>query len=216
MYGKKMIRSLAVVAAIAIAPLAAQAQFGGLLGGAKAGGGASPDQVEKHIKDYFSGINRTNRLLGEALNLDGLAQAAKEKADCTESGSCGLKDGASLAKGHSEEIAKKIRELQAAGTKLTEEQSVKITRSFEGVGKAALAAKNALTDGKNMDKGMKALTLAALLPDIGNSFKATFDAGNAVVSYMRFSGVKTDDLVKNLSSAVTESGIPGISANFGN
>ncbi len=215
MYGKTMIRSLTVVAAMALAPLAAQAQFGGLMGGAKSGGGASPDQVEKHIKDYFSGINRTNRLLGEALKLDGLAQAAKEKAECTESGSCGLKDGASLAKGHSEEIAKKIRELQAAGTKLSEEESVKITRSFEGIGKAALAAKNALTDGKNMDKGMKALTLAALFPDIGNSFKATFDAANAVVAYMRFSGVKPDDLVKSLASAATESGIP-VPTNFGN
>ena len=59
---------------------------------------------------------------------------------------------------------------------MTEEESVKFTRSFEGFGKAILAAKNGMTDGKNMDKGMKALTLAANFPEIANSLKSSVNA----------------------------------------
>lgn len=215
----QLIQSATLLVALSMAPLAANAQLGGLLGGNKGGGGGAvnPDQVEKHLRDYFSGINRMNRLLGEALKLNELSKSAQEKADCTQSGSCGLKDGASLAKSHSEEIAKKIKELQDSGVKMTEEESTKFTRSFEGLGKAALAAKNALTDGKNMDKGMKSISLATNLPEVGTSLKATLNAAKAIIDYARFSGLKPDDMVKVVSSAVSESGgaIPGLNIDFG-
>ena len=215
---KNLTKALTLLVALGLAPLAANAQFGGLLGGSKGGGGAvNPDQVEKHLRDYFSGINRMNRLLGEALKLNELSKSAEEKADCTQSGSCGLKDGASLAKGHSEEIIKKIKELQYSGVKMTEEESMKFTRSFEGFGKAVIAAKNAATDGKNMDKGMKALSIAANLPEVANSLKSTVNAVKAVIDYARFSGLKPDDMIKSVSSASADIGgaVPGLSLDFG-
>jgi hypothetical protein len=213
---KTFVRSFAAIAATGLVPFAARAQFGGMLGGGK-GGGVSPDAVEKHMRDYFAGINRMNRLLGEALKLNELAQSAQEKAECTQSGSCGLKDGASLAKGHSDEITKKVKERQAAGEKMTEEEGVKAMRSWEGFGKAVLSAKNAITDGKNMDKGMKALAILPVLPDIPQSIIAAFNSAKALIDYMRFSGIKSDDLVKSLTSASSElsSVVPGLPTDFG-
>ena len=216
---KSLIQSITISVAVSLVTLSANAQgLGGLLGGSKGGGGAvNPDQVEKHLRDYVSGISRMNRLLGEALNLNELATSAQEKADCTQSGSCGLKDGASLAKGHSDDITKKIKQLQDSGVKMTEEESVKFTRSFEGFGKAILAAKNGMTDGKNMDKGMKALTLAANFPESANSLKSSVNAIKAVVDYARFSGVKADDMIKSISSASADlsGAVPGLSLDFG-
>lgn len=210
MASKKLTISLATALTALVFPFAVHAQLGnlgGLMGGSK-GGGVSADQVEKDLREYFSGVNRTNRLLGEALKLNELVQSAQEKAECTQSGSCGLKDGSSLIKGHSETVVKKVKEMQAAGTKMTEEESVKFTRSFEGLGKAAVFAKKIISDGKNMDKGVKALTIAGSIPDVATSMKATFDAAGAVISYMRFSGVKPDDLIKSVTAAASESGIP--------
>lgn len=216
---KNLIQSVTIMVAVGMAPLAANAQFGGLMGGSKggSGGAVNPDQVEKHLRDYFSGINRMNRLLGDALKLNELSKSAQEKADCTQSGSCGLKDGASLAKGHSDDIAKKIKELQDSGVKMTEEESVKFTRSFEGFGKAVIAAKNGVTDGKNMDKGMKALTIAANLPEVANSLKSSVNAIKAVIDYARFSGLKPDDMIKSVTAASADIGgaVPGLSLDFG-
>jgi hypothetical protein len=68
-----------------------------------------------------------------------------------------------------------------------------------------------------MDKGMKALSIAANLPEVANSLKSTVNAVKAVIDYARFSGLKPDDIIKSVSSASADIGgaVPGLSLDFG-
>ena len=179
------------------------AQFGGLIGGGKAGG-VSPDEMEKNIREYLSGVNRFNRLMGEALQLNELATAAGEKTECTKSGSCGLKDGSALLKAHSEELIKKLADLEAQGVKLSEADSKKFGPAAEGIAKSVAYAVKISKDSKNMEKGMKTVTILGSIPDLANSAVSTVNVALAVIKYAKYSGVSVDAIAKEVAASQAE------------
>jgi hypothetical protein len=136
--------------------------------------------------------------MGEALQLNELATAAGEKAECTKTGSCGLKDGAALLKGQSEQLLKKLEELEAQGVKLSEADTSKYLPAFEGFATFTAYAVKISKDSKNLEKGMKTATLLASVPDIVNASLAAGNVAQAFLKYMTYSGVSTDAIAKEV------------------
>jgi len=200
------IKSLVTLAALCLSVFVTcpvHAQFGGLLGGGKSGS-VSPDEMEKNFRGFISGANRFSRVMGEALQLNELATAAGEKAECTKTGSCGLKDGTALLKGQSEQLIKKLAELEAQGVKLSEADTSKYLPAFEGFATFTGYAVKISKDSKNMEKGMKTVTLLASVPDVANSAIAIMNVAVAFQKYLTYSGVSADAIAKEVLAAQTE------------
>jgi hypothetical protein len=208
---KNVVIGIIVLASLSFMTPFALAQFGGLgdllgAGKSKDGASASPESVERNLKEIVGTTSTAIANLSTAIGLKEEAAKMVKNADCIQRNECSLKDAVDIVTGSSATVRNEIEKKKASGEKLGAEASKEASKAILPGVKAIPLWKRVGDDGTALSKDRSAMVKASglirALPEVPNAMNGSANLFKTSIDYLSFSGADTSELQSELSKGL--------------